>query len=162
MGLVSIKSKFFAALGILLLIFSVAGLIYVGIEHETYLYSEEYGYTGSIDYTEILEGNHTYEIFVGAREQTDRIDAVVNADYTIFLDGTEYMVGDLWARDSVDDEDETGDASDTDVYNLTLSNDANITVTGLMTSGDYWYVRIYQDVPAELYARLTQPHFYPH
>ena len=117
MVLTSTKAKFFATLGILLLILSVVGLFYVGMEHESYLYSEEYGYTGSIEYTETLEGNHTYEIFIGAREQTDRIDAVVNADYTIFLDGTEYMVGDLWARDSVDDEDETGDASDTDVYN---------------------------------------------
>lgn len=151
MGFVSDKGKYFAIFGIILFIFSLTGAIIVSIEKEGYLLLETRAGTQTIECSQILDGNHSYEIIFGASDDSSGSDAVVSVPFVLYIDYTEVLNSRLYARDSFEYEDnENPETYDSMHYYLTPSDDVNLTIVGEMSSGDSWYFKIYQDVPPSI------------
>lgn len=151
MGLTSDKGKYFVIFGIILLIFSLTGVIFVSIEKNEYLYHETRNGTRIIECSLHLEGNHSYEIIFGASDDSSGSDAVVRVPFVLYVDDTEVLNSRLYARDSFEYEDnENPETYDSIHYYLTLPDDVNLTLVGEMSSGDSWYFKIYQDVPPSI------------
>ncbi|MHA1881612.1 MAG: hypothetical protein ACTSUO_01015 [Candidatus Thorarchaeota archaeon] len=147
--------KIITIIGIGMLLISVIGFISAASEKEGYLISETRDETSAIYHSQILEGNHSYELQIVASESTYDEDAVVRATFVFYVDGAVSLNDSLYSKDNIDigndpDRDRTGSASDIENLLLSPTEDVNFTVVGEMTSGDYWYVKVYQDVPASI------------
>ncbi|MGY5854880.1 MAG: hypothetical protein RTU92_15025 [Candidatus Thorarchaeota archaeon] len=91
MGFTSEKGKFFVILGVFLLIASIAGVVFVAIEKNEYLFHETRDNIRSIESSLLLEGNHTYEIVFGAEDESTEYDAIVGLRFILYIDGDEVM-----------------------------------------------------------------------
>lgn len=149
MAFISLKAKLIIVAGALLLVLAFVGYIYLNFEKDGHIISEARSETRAMEYTHLLEVNHTYEILIGASDSEYDQDAVVRASFTIYLDGDETIVDELSSRDSVDrsENDYNTDTSDSRYHIFTPSEDMNLTVLGELRYGDYWYIKLYQDIP---------------
>ena len=151
MGFTSDKGKYFVIFGTILLIFSITGIILVTIEKNEYLYHETRNGTRIIECSLHLEGNHSYEIIFGASDDSSGSDAVVRVPFVLYVNDTEVLNSRLYSRDSFEyEENENPETYDSIHYYLTPADDANLTISGEMSSGDSWYFKIYQDVPPSI------------
>lgn len=152
MNFVSLKGKFYVIFGILLLVLSSVGAISVYFEEEGYVIDRTYSYTSYVDYSLVLEGNHSYEIFFGAHDESSTSDAVVRVYYTLYIDNIVMLNSELYARDSLDrsEDDDEADTSDSIYYFIAPTEDVELEISGDVHSGDYCYVAIYRDVPASI------------
>ncbi len=133
------------------LFFSITGAILVSIEKDEYLFHVTRNGTRIIECSLPLEGNHSYEIIFGASDDSSGSDAVVRVPFVLYVDDTEVLNSRLYARDSFEyEENENPETYDSIHYYLTPPDDINLTITGEMSSGDYWYFKIYQDVPPSI------------
>ncbi|MHA1638331.1 MAG: hypothetical protein ACTSUO_01020 [Candidatus Thorarchaeota archaeon] len=151
MALISLKAKLIIAASVFLLVLAFVGYLYVDFQKDGYIISEERSESRDMEFTHLLEANHTYELLVGASDSEYDQDAVVRASFTIYIDGEETIVDELSSRDSVDrgEDDYDTDTSDGRFYFYTPSEDMNLTVMGELRYGDYWYIKLYQDIPPE-------------
>ena len=152
MALISLKAKLIIVASVFLLVLAFVGYIYLNFEKDVYIISEARAETRAMEFTYLLEANHTYEILIGASDSEYDQDAVVRASFTIYIDGEETIVDELSSRDSVDrsEDDYDTDTSDARFHVFTPSEDMNLTVIGELRYGDYWYIKLYQDVPPEI------------
>ena len=132
----------------ILLIVSIGGAIFVAIEKEGYLFDETRGRTQTIEYSQLLEGNHSYQVIFGASDESSGSDAVVRVPFILYIDDDEVLNSQLYARDGYEyDDNENPDARDSIRYYTTPSVNVNLTIVGEMGSGDDWYIKVYRDVP---------------
>ncbi len=152
MGFTSDKGKYFVIFGTILLIFSIAGLVLVSIEKQEYLFHESRARTQTIEYSQILDGNHSYEIILGAYDYSTTSDAVVRVAFILYIDNIEILNTRLYSRDTFDhgEENDEAEAHDSMYYYITPEEDVNLTLVGEMNSGDNWFFKIYQDVPPSI------------
>ena len=150
MGFTSDKGKYFVIFGIILLIFSIAGLVIVSIEKQGYLFHESRARTQTIECSQILNGNHSYEIIFGAYDYSTTSDAVVRVPFILYIDNIEILNTRLYSRDTFDhgEENDEAETHDSIYYYITPEEDVNFTLVGEMNSGDNWFFKIYQDVPS--------------
>ena len=152
MALISLKAKLIIAASVFLFALAFVGYLYVDFQKDGYIVSEVQDESRAMEFTHLLEANHTYEILIGASDSEYDQDAVVRARFTIYIDGEETIVDELSSRDYVDRSENDYDTgtSDARFHVFTPSEDMNLTVKGELRYGDYWYIKLYQDIPPEI------------
>ena len=151
MGFISKNGTHIAIAGLVLVLISIAGILYVLVEKEGYLKDQISDSDAAINYSQILEGNHSYDIEMGVYERTLYGNAAADAEFILYVDGVEMLNEHLYDFDLS----ESGDSNrayayDVVNYYLTPTEDVNVTIVGEMLNGDYWSIDVYQDVPPEI------------
>ncbi|MHA1930484.1 MAG: hypothetical protein ACTSV2_18075, partial [Candidatus Thorarchaeota archaeon] len=85
MALISLKAKLIIAASVFLLVLAFVGYLYVDFQKDGYIISEERSESRDMEFTHLLEANHTYELLVGASDSEYDQDAVVRASFTIYI-----------------------------------------------------------------------------
>lgn len=151
MGFISKKGKHIAIAGLVLVLVSIAGILYVLVEKEGYLKDQVGDSDTAINYSQILEGNHSYEIAMGVFERTLYQNAVAEAEFILYVDGVEMLNEHLYDFDLSESGDSNrAHAYDVVYYFLTPTEDVNVTIVGEMLNGDNWSIDVYQDVPPDI------------
>ena len=151
MHFISKRGKHIALAGLVLVLISIVGILYVLVERDGYLKDQVSESDAAIYFSQILEGNHSYEIAIGVYERTLYSNAVVDAEFILYVDGVEMLNASLHDFDTS----EGGDSNRAYAYDrrshfLTPTGDVNVTIVGEMLNGDYWSIDVYQDVPASI------------
>lgn len=147
MGFISKKGNIVLMIGLIILCGSIAGVFYVMVEKEAYLFDSETGGLGTFEYSQTLEGDHSYEVTIGVYHREISYDAVVEADVEIYVDGILVLEDTLYYYDTLEEDDSYSEAYAATTYTFSPAEEANLTIVGDLISGDDWSITLYQDVP---------------
>ncbi len=149
-----IVSLVLALIGVVVIGGALMGLMVVGAEREQYRIYYDSDNTSHFTYTEILESDHEYQIVVTMHDDyyysAYGYEALVDGKVVIYIDGVVELNADLYDSEYRDEDSTGADATDSAYYEFTPTSSVNVTIAGVMTSGDDWTIEIYRDVPEEL------------
>ncbi len=137
-------------IGVLMLVLSIGGFLSDLYLDSTYVIYSEQNYNDEVFNSQILEMNHTYDIYVSIESGSEDVSS---GNIIILIDAVEMLNENVYDVANWHDS-EDGGSSDQAIasseYQITPSSNVNLTIIGTMERGWRWHFTISKDLPPSI------------
>ncbi len=134
-----------------MLVLSIGGFLSGLYLNSTYIIYSEKTYDDELFNSQILEMNHTYDIYISIQSGSEEVSS---GNIIILIDDVEMLNEDVYDTDRwSEDSDGHGDreqAVASVTYQIVPSSNVSLTIIGTMERGWRWHIKIQKDLPPSI------------